>query len=261
MYLTEYLMVKVGILQHDIVWGNPAENRERLQRQIEALSGADLYVLPEMWSTGFAIEPEGLAEKDGVTLQWMRQMAQRYDAALAGSVAVEENGKFYNRLYFVKPDGMVEYYDKHHLFSYGGEDKHYACGHKRVVVEWRGVRFLLTVCYDLRFPVWTRYDNDYDAMLCVANWPTVRIDSWNILLRARAIENQCFVVGVNRVGKDPNCEYSGCSAIINPYGQTIVECERDKESSAEAVLDMQMLKSYRAKFPAINEKDKFEITI
>lgn len=253
--------MKVSILQHDIAWGNPTENRQHLEQLIESAPEADLYVLPEMWSTGFATDPEGLAERDDATLKWMKQMALRYDAALAGSVAVEENVKFYNRLYFVKPDGMVEYYDKHHLFSYGGEDKHYACGNKRVVVEWRGVRFLLTVCYDLRFPVWMRYCGDYDAMLCVANWPTVRIDSWNILLRARAIENQCFVVGVNRVGKDPNCEYCGCSAIINPYGQTIVECERHKECSAEAVLDMQMLQAYRAKFPALNEKDKFEITI
>lgn len=253
--------MKVSILQHDIAWGNPTENRQHLEQLIELAPEADLYVLPEMWSTGFATEPEGLAERDDATLQWMKQMALRYDAALAGSVAVEENGKFYNRLYFVKPDGMVEYYDKHHLFSYGGEDKHYACGNKRVVVEWRGVRFLLAVCYDLRFPVWMRYCGDYDAMLCVANWPTVRIDSWNILLRARAIENQCFVVGVNRVGKDPNCEYCGCSAIINPYGQIIVECERHKECSAEAVLDMQMLQAYRTKFPALNEKDKFEITI
>ena len=253
--------MKVSILQHDIAWGNPTENRQHLEQLIESAPEADLYVLPEMWSTGFATEPEGLAERDDATLQWMKQMALRYDTALAGSVAVEENGKFYNRLYCVKPDGVVEYYDKHHLFSYGGEDKHYACGNKRVVVEWRGVRFLLTVCYDLRFPVWMRYCGDYDAMLCVANWPTVRIDSWNILLRARAIENQCFVVGVNRVGKDPNCEYCGCSAIINPYGQIIVECERHKECSAEAVLDMQMLQAYRTKFPALNEKDKFEITI
>ncbi|MCR5535271.1 MAG: amidohydrolase [Bacteroidaceae bacterium] len=253
--------MKVSILQHDIAWGNPTENRQHLEQLIESAPEADLYVLPEMWSTGFATEPESLAERDDATLQWMKQMALRYDAALAGSVAVEENGKFYNRLYFVKPDGVVEYYDKHHLFSYGGEDKHYACGNKRVVVEWRGVRFLLTVCYDLRFPVWMRYCGDYDAMLCVANWPTVRIDSWNILLRARAIENQSFVVGVNRVGKDPNCEYCGCSAIINPHGQIIVECERHKECSAEAVLDMQMLRAYRTKFPALNEKDKFEITI
>jgi len=226
-----------------------------------ARPGADLYVLPEMWSTGFAIEPESLAEKDDATLRWMKQTARRFDAALAGSVAVEEDGRFCNRFYFVKPDGVVEYYDKHHLFSYGGEDRHYTSGNRRVVVEWRGVRFLLTVCYDLRFPVWTRYCGDYDAILCVANWPTIRIDSWNILLRSRAIENQCYVVGVNRVGNDPGCDYCGCSAIINPYGQTVVECERNKECSAEAVLDMQLLETYRTKFPALKEKDKFEITI
>ena len=226
-----------------------------------ARPGADLYVLPEMWSTGFAIEPESLAEKDDATLRWMKQTARRFDAALAGSVAVEEDGRFCNRFYFVKPDGVVEYYDKHHLFSYGGEDRHYTCGNRRVVVEWRGVRFLLTVCYDLRFPVWTRYCGDYDAILCVANWPTIRIDSWNILLRSRAIENLCYVVGVNRVGNDPGCDYCGCSAIINPYGQTVVECERNKECSAEAVLDMQLLETYRTKFPALKEKDKFEITI
>ena len=253
--------MKVNALQHDIVWGGPAENRRRLAGLIAAQPGADLYVLPEMWSTGFAIEPETLAEKDGATLQWMKQMARQQNAAIAGSVAVEVGGRFYNRFYFVKPDGVVAYYDKHHLFSYGGEDKHYACGNKRVVVEWRGVRFLLAVCYDLRFPVWTRYNGDYDAMLCVANWPTIRIDSWNTLLRARAIENQCYVVGVNRVGNDPCCEYCGCSAIINPYGQTEVECERDKECSAEAIIDMQMLETYRTKFPALKEKDKFEIII
>ena len=253
--------MKVNALQHDIVWGKPAENRRRLEEQMAARPGADLYVLPEMWSTGFAIEPESLAEKDDATLRWMKQTARRFDAALAGSVAVEEDGRFCNRFYFVKPDGVVEYYDKHHLFSYGGEDRHYTSGNRRVVVEWRGVRFLLTVCYDLRFPVWTRYCGDYDAILCVANWPTIRIDSWNILLRSRAIENQCYVVGVNRVGNDPGCDYCGCSAIINPYGQTVVECERNKECSAEAVLDMQLLETYRTKFPALKEKDKFEITI
>lgn len=253
--------MKVRLLQHDIVWGNPAKNRERLQRQIVAQSGSDLYVMAEMWSTGFATDPYGVAEKEGTSLQWMKQMAQHYNAAIAGSIAVEQDGKYYNRLYFVKPDGIVEYYDKHHLFSYGGEDKYYDSGNKRVVVEWRGVRFLLAVCYDLRFPVWTRYCGDYDAIIVVANWPTIRIDSWNTLLRARAIENQCYVVGVNRVGNDPSCEYCGCSAIINPYGQAVLECERDKECGVEAVLDMQKLEAYRAKFPALKEKDKFEITI
>lgn len=251
--------MKVSIIQHDIVWGNPAENRLRLQQQIEAQPGADLYVLTEMWSTGFAINPEGVAERDEASLQWMKDMAAQMQAAIAGSLAIEQDGSFHNRLYFVKPDGEVEYYDKRHLFSYGGEDKYYSPGTERVVVEWKGVRFLLTVCYDLRFPVWMRWSDDYDAILCVANWPTVRIDSWQTLLRARAIENQCYVVGVNRVGKDPNCDYCGCSAIINPYGQTIAECEKDKECSMEAVFDMEKLNAYRAKFPALKEKDKFEI--
>lgn len=251
--------MKVSILQHDIVWGNPAENRLRLQQQIEAQPGADLYVLTEMWSTGFAINPEGVAERDEASLQWMKDMAVQQQAAIAGSLAIEQDGSFHNRLYFVKPDGVVEYYDKRHLFSYGGEDKYYSPGTERVVVEWKGVRFLLTVCYDLRFPVWMRYCNDYDAIICVANWPTVRIDSWQTLLRARAIENQCYVVGVNRIGKDSDCDYCGCSAIINPYGQTIAECERDKECSMEAVFDMEKLNAYRAKFPALKEKDKFEI--
>ena len=251
--------MKVSIIQHDIVWGNPAENRLRLQQQIEAQPGADLYVLTEMWSTGFAINPEGVAERDEASLQWMKDMAVQQQAAIAGSLAIEQDGSFHNRLYFVKPDGEVEYYDKRHLFSYGGEDKYYSPGTERVVVEWKGVRFLLTVCYDLRFPVWMRYCNDYDAIICVANWPTVRIDSWQTLLRARAIENQCYVVGVNRVGKDPNCDYCGCSAIINPYGQTIAECEKNKEYSMEAVFDMEKLNAYRVKFPALKEKDKFEI--
>jgi predicted amidohydrolase len=251
--------VKVSIIQHDIVWGNPAENRLRLQQQIEAQAGADLYVLTEMWSTGFATNPEGVAERDEASLQWMKDMAVQQQAAIAGSLAIEQDGSFHNRLYFVKPDGEVEYYDKRHLFSYGGEDKYYSPGTERVVVEWKGVRFLLTVCYDLRFPVWMRWSDDYDAILCVANWPTVRIDSWQTLLRARAIENQCYVVGVNRVGKDPNCDYCGCSAIINPYGQTIAECEKDKECSMEAVFDMEKLNAYRVKFPALKEKDKFEI--
>lgn len=251
--------MKVSIIQHDIVWGNPAENRLRLKQQIETQPGADLYVLTEMWSTGFAINPEGVAERDEASLQWMKDMAVQMQAAIAGSLAIEQDGSFHNRLYFVKPDGEVEYYDKRHLFSYGGEDKYYSPGTERVVVEWKGVRFLLTVCYDLRFPVWMRYCNDYDAIICVANWPTVRIDSWQTLLRARAIENQCYVVGVNRVGKDPNCDYCGCSAIINPYGQTIAECEKDKECSMEAVFDMEKLNAYRVKFPALKEKDKFEI--
>ena len=247
--------MKVSILQHDIVWGKPAENRKRLAEQIAAQPGADLYVLPEMWSTGFATEPVGLAEQDNASLEWMKEMAWRYDAALAGSVAVEEDGRYYNRLYFVKPDGSVGYYDKRHLFAYGGEDRYYSRGTKRVVVAWRGVRFLLTVCYDLRFPVGMRNHNDYDALICVANWPTQRIEAWNTLLRARAIENQCYAIGVNRVGRDSVCEYCGESAVIHPYGHAIAACERNKEEAVAAVLDMQALEDFRKKFPVLNETD------
>ena len=177
--------MKVSAIQHDIVWGNPAENRLRLQQQIEAHPGADLYVLTEMWSTGFATNPEGVAEHNEASLQWMKDMAVQQQAAIAGSLAMEQDGSFHNRLYFVKPDGEVDYYDKRHLFSYGGEDKYYSSGAERVVVEWKGVRFLLTVCYDLRFPVWMRWRDDYDAIICVANWPTVRIDSWHRLSSIR----------------------------------------------------------------------------
>ncbi|MBO6124310.1 MAG: amidohydrolase [Bacteroidaceae bacterium] len=247
--------MKVNALQHDIVWGDPAENRRRLAGLIAAQPGADLYVLPEMWSTGFATEPMGLAERDDASLQWMKQMAQQQDAAIAGSIAVEENGKFYNRLYFVKPDGAVVYYNKRHLFAYGGEDKYYERGFERVVVEWRGVRFLLMVCYDLRFPIWMRCCNDYDAIICVANWPTVRIEAWKTLLRARAIENQCYVIGANRVGHDEYCEYSGESAIIHPYGYAIKECERDKEDCIAAFLDMEKLRDFRKKFPVLEDAD------
>jgi len=253
--------VRVSIIQHDIVWGKPVENRLQLQQQIEAHPGADLYVLTEMWPTGFATEPEGLTEHDAASLGWMKEMAHRYDAALAGSIAVEEDGRFYNRLYFVKPDGSVEYYDKRHLFAYGGEDKHYMRGTKRVVVEWRGVRFLLVVCYDLRFPVWMRYNKDYDAIICVANWPTVRIEAWKALLRARAIENQCYVIGANRVGKDPSCDYCGDSAVIHPYGHALAEGEKGKVSFVEAELNMKELNAFRTKFPVENEKDTFEIKI
>lgn len=247
--------MKVGIIQHDIVWAKPAENRSRLQQQIEAQSGVDLYVLTEMWSTGFATEPAGLAERDNASLQWMKQMAQQQKAAIAGSVAVEQDGKFFNRLYFVKPSGEVECYDKRHLFAYGGEDNYYSRGDRRVVVEWRGVRFLLTVCYDLRFPVWMRYRKDYDAIICVANWPTKRMLAWDTLLRARAIENQCYVIGVNRVGHDVNCNYSGGSAVIHPYGHSIAECEKDREDVVQAVLDMEKLRDFRKKFPVLEDAD------
>ena len=251
--------MKINILQHDIVWADPAENRKRLEQQLFQQPKADLYVLAEMFSTGFATEPEGIAESDCASLEWMKLMAKKLDAAIAGSVATEEDGRFYNRFYFVEPDGKVTFYNKRHLFTYGGEHKHFTRGNERVVVEFRGVRLLLLVCYDLRFPVWSRNRGDYDAILYVASWPLSRLDAWKALLRARAIENQCYVGCVNRVGNDPKCEYAGGSAIISPYGKTLAEVSDFQEGYASAEIDMDELEAFREKFPVLNDADGFSM--
>ena len=252
--------MKITILQRDITWGDTAVNIARADEAIGCNPGADLYVLPEMFSTGFCVEPEGVAESaDGESLQWMKRKSAQTDAAIAGSVLVEERGRYYNRFYFVKPDGSVTYYDKKHLFTYGGEHLRFTSGQERVVVEWRGVRILLEVCYDLRFPVWARNKGDYDMILYVASWPCIRAKAWNALLVARAIENQCYVAGVNRVGSDPKCEYSGDSVVINPYGDVVARCEPYVECECVADVDMAFLNDFREKFPAQNDADYFEI--
>lgn len=258
--------MEIAIIQHDINWASPEKNAKHLECLLEQCTKADLFVLCEMWSTGFATDPEGVAEENKESLNWMIRMSRKHNAAFAGSIATKEDGQYFNRFYFVKPDGSFNYYDKRHLFTYGDEDKHLTQGESRVVVEWRGVRFLLEVCYDLRFPVWSRNHVDkesgeaeYDAILYVANWPTSRIKVWNTLLRARAIENQCYVVGVNRVGKDPNCQYCGCSTVIDPYGNPIVECEPDKECFVKATLDIDTLTAFRKKFPVLRDGDSFFI--
>lgn len=252
--------MRVVILQQDIVWADPTENVRQAEAAIDRRPGADLYVLPEMFATGFATHPEGVAEKaDSETLRWMVRKAAACRAAVAGSLAVEDGGRYYNRLCFVHPDGRVETYDKRHLFTYSGEHRHYTRGTRRVVVTFRGVRILLQVCYDLRFPVWSRNRGDYDVALYVASWPVGRIEAWSALLRARAIENQCYVVGVNRVGRDPVAEYSGASVVIDPYGRTVATCEDHHVSAAEAVLDLERLAGFRQKFPVLEDGDAFEL--
>ena len=248
--------MKVTLMQRDIVWANPTENRQRAEQALLAEPGSDLYVLPEMWNTGFATKPTGIAESaDGETLRWMRGMAARLDAAIAGSVAIREtDGSYRNRLYFVKPSGDISFYDKHHLFSFGVENEHYTSGCERTVVEWRGVRFLLMVCYDLRFPIWSRNRDDYDAIIYVASWPSQRMTAWRILLRARAIENQCYVLGVNRVGRDPQCEYVGGTALIDPYGRD-EECPEKEETTLSGTIDMTFLHNYQERFPQLKERD------
>lgn len=248
--------MKVTILQRNIEWCSVEVNLRRAAEAIDRRPGADLYVLPEMFSTGFCTEPRGVAEgEQGATLEWMRRKAAETNAAIAGSVAVEVKGCYYNRFYFVKPDGEVAYYDKKHLFTYGGEHLRFTAGEKRTVVEWRGVRILLEVCYDLRFPVWARNRGDYDMILYVASWPVPRISAWSALLVARAIENQCYVAGVNRVGADPTCEYDGASVVIDPYGRRIAECALGEECEATVEIDMEALNAFRKKFPVLNDAD------
>lgn len=220
---------------------------------------SDLYVLPEMWNTGVTIEPQDIAEdpEDGETLRWMKRMAVLLDAAVAGSIAVKcSDGTFRNRLYFVKPDPLtkVQWYDKHHLFSYGGETLNYTAGSKPEIVEWRGIRFRLSICYDLRFPLWLRNKENYDVLICVASWPAVRMHAWQVLLSARAIENQCYVLGVNRIGRDPACEYSGGTAVVDPFGMA-TSCSDGEASVVTQTLDMKRLRSFREKFPVLQERD------
>ena len=244
----------IAIVQTDIRWADPAVNRLRIEELIKDQS-ADLFVLPEMFSTGFATQPEGIAETQGESLAWMRQMAVDKQAAFAGSIAIQEDDHYYNRFYFVKPDGEVSTYDKRHLFTYGEEDLFFTAGTERTIVEYQGIRFLLEVCYDLRFPVWSRNRKDYDIILYVANWPTSRMIVWNTLLRARAIENQCFVAGVNRVGSDPTCEYSGGSMVIDAYGKVIADCGTDMPCCKTVELDLDRLNAFRKKFPVLDDAD------
>lgn len=248
--------MRVTILQRDIEWCNSEVNLRRASEAIDRNPGSDLYVLPEMFSTGFCTVPNGVAEgENGLSLRWMQHKAAEVDAAIAGSVAVEVEGRFYNRFYFVKPDGEVTYYDKKHLFTYGGEHLRFTAGEERRVVEFLGVRILLEVCYDLRFPIWARNRGDYDMILYVASWPTPRISAWSALLVARAIENQCYVAGVNRVGEDPLCKYNGASVVIDPYGARIAECALGEECEATAEIDLDALEAFREKFPVLKDAD------
>lgn len=250
--------MKIVILQTDIYWANPKKNLECAEEMLKKYAEVDLFVLPEMFSTGFCTQPQGIAEPvESESLVWMKRVAAERNCAIAGSVAIEDGGKFFNRFYFVHPDGLVQSYDKKHLFTYGGEHKQFTPGTERVIVSYKGVRFLMQICYDLRFPVWSRNRGDYDVALYVASWPVPRIEAWKALLRARAIENQCYVVAVNRVGEDPNCSYCGGSEVINPYGKTIAVCEDYRVCGAEAVIDMDVLEDFRKKFPVLNDADDF----
>ena len=250
-------MFTVTLLQTDIQWAQPEENMRRVEALIERAPGADLYVLPEMWATGFATTPTEVPVDDAPFL-WMQRMAQTHGCALSGSLAVLTGGEYRNRHYFVTP-GHACYYDKHHLFTYGHEDVHFKAGNEHVVVEYQGVRILLLTCYDLRFPVWARYGlaGCYDMIIVVANWPESRQQAWRVLTRARAIENQCYLVGVNRVGDDVFCHYAGESLVCGPQGDTLVECTHAEEVKS-VELDFASLEHVRKRFRVLDDRDLFQ---
>lgn len=253
--------MKVVLVQQDIVWGDPQANHSHLEEVLSSHPGADLYLLPEMFSTGFATSPRGIAEESPVpSLGWLKARADEYDAAFAGSVAIREGETFRNRFYFVKPGGDVTIYDKHHLFTYGGEPRFFTPGDERVSVEFRGVRFRLTICYDIRFPMWCRNTGDYDALICIASWPDRRQANLDALLVGRAIENQCYVLGVNRVGCDAaSLHYVGGTVIIDPWGNVVEKAACGRECVIGAELDMEKLREFRKSFPVLGDADKFEI--
>lgn len=253
--------MRVTILQTNIELAERNVNRNNACSLMVKAPHSDLYVLPEMWPTGFVTDLtfmkkccEDADSRLNQSLKWMNTMASRLGGAVSGSMAVKDTeGKYYNRLYFVNPSGETFCYDKRHLFTYGGEDKYYEKGTARVIVSYGGFRILLATCYDLRFPVWLRNKGDYDALLLVADWPGSRREVWNTLLRARAIENQCFVIGANRTGNG----YYGDSAIIDSKGRTLAEAVDDKEQTITADLDLEAQNRFRAKFPALNDRDGF----
>lgn len=248
--------LKIAGLNLDIVWKNKTENFKTIESEF-ASTEADLFLLPEMFSTGFCMEAAEVADRNQESLTWMKSFAKRKNSAVAGSTSVEDNGKFYNRFYFVLPDGSFEYYDKKHLFSYSGEDKIYNAGTERKIVEYKGFRILLQICFDLRFPIFSRNQDDYDAVLYVANWPKSRVDAWKTLLKARSIENQAFLFGLNRIGADGyNLDYEESSQVYFPDGRELSE-RQNNLIITEWNLDE--LKEFRTKFPFLKERDDFEL--
>lgn len=248
---------RVTILQRNIAWCDISANLDAIEQELQGVQ-SDVVVLSEMFQTGFVTAPESVAD-DGCTLEWMKHMAKSLDAAIVGSIIVKEGARYYNRAYFVKPSGDVTHYDKRHLFTMGGEQERFSAGSRRTVVEWRGVRYLLEICYDLRFPVWSRQRGDYDAIIYSALWPAPRREVWRTLLRARAIENQCYVIGVNRVGDEPALHYAGDSAVVDSYGRAIVELEGADMATVE--LDMEALNTFRTKFNVGADADTFTMEI
>lgn len=254
--------LQIALLQLDLKWESPALNREMISVEIEKLSDAvDLIVLPEMFTTGFTMNAEALAEKsDGLTFKWLQDKAKQKNAAITGSIIVSENGHYYNRLFFVFPNGNFKIYDKRHTFTLAKEDLTYTAGEERLIVEYRNWRICPLICYDLRFPVWARNTEDYDLLIYVANWPEKRISAWDALLKARAIENMSYCVGVNRTGFDGNGhKYPGHTSAYDALGEPLMDNFQDKVASFELELKKEHLQNTRDKLKFLEDRDQFSL--
>ncbi len=253
--------MKIALLQTTLSWENPKENRIHLEEKIHSIPEAvNLIVFPEMFTSGFTMHPQNCAETmQGETILWLQSLAKEKDSAITGSLIIEETGNYYNRLVFVFPNGEIQHYDKRHLFTLAGEDKIYKAGTKKLIVEYKGFKICPLICYDLRFPVFARNVEDYDVLIYVANWPKPRVNAWDILLKARAVENMSYVIGVNRIGLDNNNhEYVGHSQAIDFLGNYVLE-PQETEGIFIVTLDKDAMLETRKKLNFLNDKDEFKI--
>lgn len=256
--------LKIAVIQANLVWENPIQNRLNFSNKINALKAqVDLIVLPEMFTSGFTMNAPEVAETmQGETTKWMLEISKEKQAAVVGSFIISEENKYYNRLLLVKPNGSIETYDKRHTFTLAGEDKVYQAGNEKLIVTYKGWKICPLVCYDLRFPVWARNVEDYDVLIYVANWPKPRIAAWDALLKARAIENMSYCIGVNRVGLDAsNYEYTGSSAVYDVLGEKISNIALGKEQVEIVTLNKKHIKKYRDKLQFLSDKDSFNLKV
>ncbi|MGK7296151.1 MAG: nitrilase-related carbon-nitrogen hydrolase [Candidatus Wenzhouxiangella sp. M2_3B_020] len=254
--------LRCAVVQADTRWADPTANRRNLSKLMDSSGECDLFVLPETCTTGFLGDRDADVEREASEdLTWLRSEAEGRSAAIACSVVAFEDGAVFNRFVFARGDGSIRTYDKRHLFAFGGEDKRYSAGNRRVRAELGGRRFDLQICYDLRFPVWCRNDDGFDVQIFVANWPSPRVEAWRTLLRARAIENQAFVIGVNRVGTDGNeVKYPGSSGAWDAHGEPLVGPLDAREQAATFELDFSALESVRSRFPFLQDRDAYELS-
>ena len=254
--------LNIAFIQPSLKWEDAVANRALFSEEIQKISDeVELIILPEMFTTGFSMNAENLAEEtEAETLAWMRKHAKEKDCAITGSVIITENANYYNRLFFVFPDGSYKLYDKRHTFTLAKEDETYTAGTKRLIVNYQGWKICPLVCYDLRFPVWARNTEDYDLLIYVANWPEKRVFAWDSLLKARAIENMSYCIGVNRTGEDGDgYVYNGHSAVYDPLGKELTELDRSDEFVTQLSIDKGSLKEVREKLKFLQDRDKFNL--